>query len=91
MGEVLEIFCRYCEKNVLKSCAIKVARNVAGTADSLDGLFVAYVADSSADRNLFHLFCKNKMCYSVLAGIVPGRPHCTKSRLDAAFNKGLQR
>ena len=54
MGDGLEVFCAYSEKDVLDTVSIEVARNISGTADGLDCLLVAYLAKLAFDCNLFH-------------------------------------
>ena len=67
MRETLEFFLIDCEKDVvLNTFTVQIAGNQALAAEGLDYGLVALLADFALKRKMLHVFCKLKMCYSVL-------------------------
>ena len=75
VGDALEIPLLHCEKDILHSLSIEVARNEALPAECFDNGFVADFTDCAVEFKMLHC-CLIEMCYSV-----PDcpEPHCTKS------------
>ena len=66
VGESLELFCRYCEEDVLHAESVKVAWYETFFAESFDRGLVSDRADLAVQFEMFHCVCLFKMCYSVL-------------------------